>query len=601
MISFSFIDRKNLVSSSTRSTTRLATVRIDASEANPKNILLNVAKDQASDPAELILANKLFKKLYDSYHDYLKWSVQNSYLTESGLVYKLNALREKIRNEMSQTYTLITQSDDDDEIKLKHMYEFFSSTGLLLNQNHLLDEYLNETKSEQDNVFVSFKKRKLLDTFADSLRHVNRLYNQMYGYMTRKVPAHMPHFIDRRIMSRLQDKFRSQFDQTSSNRFRSKNDMQYAFAYYYYVMSEVEEFNASKLFDQELDLNANGQLDLSEIMILNLRMSTHSFSSSIDNDLNDMFNLSPELAGHLNRCSTDHNRTVLTKHMFLSCQDLVEFIRDGLWNSVSEKVGAKRNKYKYEALGDEGTKFVMISGDPLEIQVKLNNLIREPRKFVCLNDNIDYKLRTEAKRLKEIVSNFYTSLFPLKSSFELSSMTEEEKPAIQVEYSSPINSFQSNNRQHGGLSQQRLFFFLPILVGIVVFVLILLKRLLFKESIGRRFGRFASPHSIIIKKNPVRIASKGTSGIVRRTSSSSKKQRTPSKAFISKMSNNGSSSDTESHLLMNSSEDEDNSTSSSSSSGQKALSTVKNEVAGSIREGLTRKKKLIKKLNITTI
>lgn len=48
------------------------------------------------------------------------------------------------------------------------------------------------------------KGRQLMDTFADSLRHVNRLYNKQFGFASRKVPAHMPHMIDKRIMSDLQ-------------------------------------------------------------------------------------------------------------------------------------------------------------------------------------------------------------------------------------------------------------------------------------------------------------------------------------------------------------------------------------------------------------
>ena len=52
----------------------------------------------------------------------------------------------------------------------------------------------------------SFHSRKLFDTFGDSLRHVNRLYNKKYGYVSRKVPAHMPHMIDKNIMAELQAK-----------------------------------------------------------------------------------------------------------------------------------------------------------------------------------------------------------------------------------------------------------------------------------------------------------------------------------------------------------------------------------------------------------
>lgn len=49
-------------------------------------------------------------------------------------------------------------------------------------------------------------QRHLLDMFAESLLHVNRLFNSEYGYQARRVPAHMPHFINKGIMERLQEK-----------------------------------------------------------------------------------------------------------------------------------------------------------------------------------------------------------------------------------------------------------------------------------------------------------------------------------------------------------------------------------------------------------
>ncbi|XP_013792057.1 N-acetylglucosamine-1-phosphotransferase subunits alpha/beta-like, partial [Limulus polyphemus] len=52
----------------------------------------------------------------------------------------------------------------------------------------------------------SRKSRRLLDTFADSLRHVNKLYNDFYGSETRKVPAHIAHLIDVDIMNSLQER-----------------------------------------------------------------------------------------------------------------------------------------------------------------------------------------------------------------------------------------------------------------------------------------------------------------------------------------------------------------------------------------------------------
>ena len=73
--------------------------------------------------------------------------------------------------------------------------------------------------------------RQLKDTFGDSLKKVNRLYNRAFGHASRKVIAHAPHMIDRDIMSDLVEMFPHEWKETSSHRLRSGQDMQYAFAY----------------------------------------------------------------------------------------------------------------------------------------------------------------------------------------------------------------------------------------------------------------------------------------------------------------------------------------------------------------------------------
>ena len=52
----------------------------------------------------------------------------------------------------------------------------------------------------------SRKGRRLLDAFSDSLIHVNRLFNHDYGYVSRRVPAHMPHMVNKEIIEELQEK-----------------------------------------------------------------------------------------------------------------------------------------------------------------------------------------------------------------------------------------------------------------------------------------------------------------------------------------------------------------------------------------------------------
>ena len=84
-----------------------------------------------------------------------------------------------------------------------------------------------------------FHNRRLIDTYSDSLLFVNRLYQQKFGAETRKVPAHVPHMINKVVIEELQQRFQNEWQRTSSNKFRSSDDMQYAFSYYHYLMNRA--------------------------------------------------------------------------------------------------------------------------------------------------------------------------------------------------------------------------------------------------------------------------------------------------------------------------------------------------------------------------
>ena len=122
---------------------------------------------------------------------------------------------------------------------------------------HLLPES-NDTDT-METPFPTFRTRKLLgeDYFANSLKHVNKLYTKHYGHEARKVPAHMPHFIQRSVMERLQEDFKEEFDATSSHNVRASDDMQFAFSYFYYLMSEKHSMVLEDAF-KELDTDHSG-------------------------------------------------------------------------------------------------------------------------------------------------------------------------------------------------------------------------------------------------------------------------------------------------------------------------------------------------------
>ena len=65
------------------------------------------------------------------------------------------------------------------------------------NYNIPFDASVLDDAMNADNLVSSGTGRKLLDTYAESLINVHRLYNREFGTENRKVPAHVPHFIDR--------------------------------------------------------------------------------------------------------------------------------------------------------------------------------------------------------------------------------------------------------------------------------------------------------------------------------------------------------------------------------------------------------------------
>lgn len=105
----------------------------------------------------------------------------------------------------------------------------------------------------------TFKTRKLLDAYADSLVYVNHLYNKVFGVKVRKAPAHMAHYVDKDIIFRLQKRFPEQFEQTSSHKIRHSQDMQFSFSYFYYLMHEMFDPNIEQFIDS-FDLDNSGYL-----------------------------------------------------------------------------------------------------------------------------------------------------------------------------------------------------------------------------------------------------------------------------------------------------------------------------------------------------
>uniref|UniRef100_A0AAQ5YCH1 N-acetylglucosamine-1-phosphotransferase subunits alpha/beta n=1 Tax=Amphiprion ocellaris TaxID=80972 RepID=A0AAQ5YCH1_AMPOC len=177
--------------------------------------------------------------------------------------------------------------------------------------------------------------RKLQDTFADSLRYVNKLLNGQFGFTSRKVPAHMPHMIDRLIMQELQDTFPEEFDKTSGHRVRHSEDMQFAFSYFYFLMSAQQQLNVSEVFD-EIDTDHSGVLSDREIRTLATRIHELPLSLQDLTGLEQMLiNCSKTLPTNLTHLHLvnptqeayyDPSMPPVTKGLVLHCKPITERI-----------------------------------------------------------------------------------------------------------------------------------------------------------------------------------------------------------------------------------------------------------------------------------
>ncbi|XP_017521131.3 N-acetylglucosamine-1-phosphotransferase subunits alpha/beta isoform X1 [Manis javanica] len=260
--------------------------------------------------------------------------------------------------------------------------------------------------------------RQLKDTFADSLRYVNKILNSKFGFTSRKVPAHMPHMIDRIVMQELQDMFPEEFDKTSFHKVRHSEDMQFAFSYFYYLMSAVQPLNISQVFD-EVDTDQSGVLSDREIRTLATRIHDLPLSLQDLTGLEHMLiNCSKMLPANITQLNTipptqeayyDPNLPPVTKRLVTNCKAVTDKIH---------KAYKDKNKYRFEIMGEEEIAFKMIRTNVSHVVGQLDDIRKNPRKFVCLNDNIDHNHK-DAQTVKAVLRDFYESMFPIPSQFEL--------------------------------------------------------------------------------------------------------------------------------------------------------------------------------------
>ena len=263
------------------------------------------------------------------------------------------------------------------------------------------NDALNSTFSYRNHPLVNPNGRHLMDLYGDSLRHVNHLFSAQYGRETRKAPAHMPHCVNKRVMSEVQSRWPEQYDATSSHRFRDAKDMQMAFSYYYYVMNEPAPFDLQQLWKDKLDWDGDGQLSEREIRLLAIYIAGKNCA---DSDVSTFHTLL-------------HNHTTPPHHhITLDVLSATPDVLDALQQRFK-----KRKKYRHEVATLDDVQFYMVNDNVTKTAQRLDELRVQMPKFVCLNDDMN-KTDVEAGRMSgsaAVLREFYESYFPVPCPFEL--------------------------------------------------------------------------------------------------------------------------------------------------------------------------------------
>ncbi|VEN43957.1 unnamed protein product [Callosobruchus maculatus] len=289
---------------------------------------------------------------------------------------------------------------------------------MVLRKDKLRRRMLRKRK-DSSNVHWHFQSNSHVDAYSASLQHTNRMLNNRYGFRTRKVPSHAPILIDKEIVTRLQETFLKEFEVTERNRVRRYDDIQFSFAYYYYLMSEQIEISTGEIF-KEFDTDKSGTWSDREIRTLLTKLYELPLSYSIvDHFEAILLNCSekktfPDVSTPEYERYIDSKLPTISKDLVESCPTLMKMLKDRFGST---------HKYHFETISNAESKYVsfkMLNSNISDVVMSLDEIRSSRRKFVCLNDNLDESKVAENELVRAILYDFYLSLFPHPSKFELS-------------------------------------------------------------------------------------------------------------------------------------------------------------------------------------
>ncbi|CAH0491967.1 unnamed protein product [Peronospora farinosa] len=254
------------------------------------------------------------------------------------------------------------------------------------------------------------------DTFGDSLRYVNKLYNRVFGKPKtpdrRRVPSHMPFLLRKSIIREIKDYWAKEVQDTSAHRFRHPQDMQFSFSYFHYLINraKIHPHTLEEIWREYLDANQNGILDENEVLTAASLAHGDAPSEDFVTEVRECMKSEkhvkvrevPTAEGTLRLTET------LTPYITLENLERCPKIRDALVENV-------RYESEVELMSEKEVTFHMLSDNYNFAWKQMMGTRARRTKFVCINDDMKFP----SSAVSQILHELFLSIWPKRSQFEL--------------------------------------------------------------------------------------------------------------------------------------------------------------------------------------
>ena len=238
--------------------------------------------------------------------------------------------------------------------------------------------------------------------FLSSLKYVDLVYNRHLGKCPlgkqRPPVAHIPYFINKRLLGDAKQRFHQEFDLTASHPFRHQQDMQLSFSYnHYFIHSKVYAPTEQQIWRSALLSVQNGEEFLYRGLLNKENVYEHARKDWIEKT--DSFTTLKDCA---HRLMKDQEVKIPL------CEDAVQKLHSVYQIRLPIERFQQQNVNGIYA-------FEMLNDNPIRSLKILTKTAKAPKKFVCIDDD----MKRSFPQVDKAYLKMYQTLFPNASNFEV--------------------------------------------------------------------------------------------------------------------------------------------------------------------------------------